>query len=320
MHTTIPNHVTHPESAWLVGIVPVALTVAALLLLVFMLRERLTRALVDLGVRRATEARRALPPGLLPDAALHWTPASLPPGRFLAICTLATLALVVALGLVAPLYLALAVAGPAAAMLIWVLARSLEQRYASRIDNELTAAAGRLSALLRSGNSFRQAMDKLLADMAESPLQQEWRFLIERQGAPLIAAQGIATPQQVVAALAVQTPSRRHATFLNHLAVAVAQPQDVLVARCVSAYDALQASDRRREEALTELAQMRYSGMAVGLAGLVMALYLTWTQWARVIVAYSSPLGIAVAVVVVAALLMPIVGGLLLAQADDVDY
>jgi hypothetical protein len=124
----------------------------------------------------------------------------------------------------------------------------------------------------------------------------------------------------VVAALAAQTASHRHSTLLSHLSVAVGQPQDALARRCDAAYAALQASDRRRDEASTELAQMRYSGVAVGLAGLAMAAYLGATQWERVVAAYSTPLGAVVGSVVALALALPIVGGVLLARADDVDY
>lgn len=313
-------HITYPETAWLVNGVPIALTVAALLVAVFLLRGPLIRALTDLAVRRAARQRRQLPATLLPDSALFWTPPTIRPDRFLGICTGVTLALVIALNRVTPMFVALILAVPATAALVWGLIRLFERRYIARLDRQLTAAVGRLGALLRSGNGYRQALDKVLADILESPLGREWQFLLERQGAPLAAQDGIATAQQVVAALAVQTLSRRHATFLNHLSAAVGQPQDVLIARVVAAYEALQASDRRQEEAVTELAQMRYSGMAVGLAGLVMALYLVWTQWERVVVAYSSPLGLIIGPVVVGALLLPIVGGELLARADDVDY
>jgi hypothetical protein len=123
-----------------------------------------------------------------------------------------------------------------------------------------------------------------------------------------------------VTALAEQTASARQATLLSHLSVAVGQPQDVLARRCEAAYAAIQASDRRREEAVTELAQMRYSGIAVGLSGLAMATYLTLTQWARVLAAYSTPLGVIVGAVVIFALALPIIGGAMLARADDVDY
>jgi Flp pilus assembly protein TadB len=224
-----------------------------------------------------------------------------------------------ALSLITPIFLALALAAPLSAALIWALLSMAEARYIARVDRDLTAALGRMSALLKSGSGFRAALERVLADMQAGPLRDEWGYLLTRQGANLTSG-GIATPQQVVAALAEQTASARQATLLSHLSVAVSQPQDVLARRCEAAYAAIQASDRRREEAITELAQMRYSGVAVGLAGIVMAAYLTFTQWDRVVAAYSTPIGTAVCAVVLASLALPIIGGAILARADDVDY
>lgn len=311
---------THPQSAWLVDVVPVALTLAALLLALLLLRGRLTLALLQLSAARAAHQRAALPVAIAPDPALCWTPPSLAPGPLLAACAAITLALMVGISFVAPLFVALAATVPLTALLVWAATVGCERHYANVLDRQLTAAVGRLSALLQSGNGFRQAMDKLVATLDEGPLRQEWQFLLERQGVPLASQEGIATPQQVVAALSAQTPSRRHAAFLNHLAVAVGQPHDVLKLRVAGAYQALQASEQRKAEATTELAQMRYSGVAIGLAGVFMALYLAFTQWQRVVVAYSSPLGPAAAVVVLGALVLPIAGGYWLARAEDLDY
>lgn len=307
---------THPETAWLVNAVAPALAAAAILGAVLLLRGRLALALAELQARRANAS---LPPTQRPDPALVWAPETIEPARLLLICALATAAVSAGLCLVAPLFLAAALAGPLAALMIWGLLRLAERRYVAALERDLTAAVGRLSALLRAGSGFRAAVERLLADMPAGPLRAEWAYLLSRQGVPL-AAGGIATPQQVVAALASQTPSLRHAALLDHLSVAVGQPQDVLSRRCAAAYEALQASDRRREEAITELAQVRYSGIAVGLAGVVMAVYLLWTQWERVVLAYSSALGAIVGVVVLVALLLPIIGGVLLSQVEDIDY
>lgn len=311
---------THPETAWLVFGVPVALTVAAMLVLVLVLRARLARALAHVAFARAARRRADLPAALAPDPALHWVPPCIAPGPFVAFVASIAIALTLGLSLAAPVYVALLLAAPLTAALVWALVLLAERRYAAAIDAQLTAATGRLGALLHSGNGFRQALDKLVATMEDGPLRVEWRFLLERQGVPLVAREGIATAQQVIAALGAQTPSRRHATLLNHLAVAVGQPQDVLKVRVSGAYHALQASDRRREEAVTELAQMRYSGIAIGLAGALMACYLAATQWERVVSAYSSPLGPLAAALVVSALALPLVGGYLLARADDLEY
>jgi hypothetical protein len=319
VHTLVPL-TTHPETAWLMQVVPVALAVAGLLIALFLLRERLARALLAAQAARAARQRATLPPALAPDPALHWAPPSIAPGTLLAICGGVSLSLVAVTSFLAPIFFVLVALGPVALLLIWISLIICERHYASAIDRQLTAAVGRLSALLQSGNSFRQALDKLVATMDRGPLREEWRFLLEAQGVPLITQDGIATAQQVVNALSAQTPSRRHATFLNHLAAAVGQPHDLLKVRVLGAYQALQASERRREEALTELSQMRYSGIAIGLAGIFMALYLVTTQWERVVVAYSSPVGPIAAVVVLGALALPIGGGFALAQAEDIDY
>jgi hypothetical protein len=308
--------VTHPDSAWFVSAAPPALVAAALLVSLLLLRGRLALALSQAQARRGARRRGA---GQRPDTALAWTPDLIDPGQALTFSAIAIITPAVLLTFIAPTFLALALAAPLAGLLIWALLALAEGRYVALLDRDLTAAAGRLSALLQSGSGFRAALDRVLADLPAGPLRAEWTYLLTRQGASL-AGGGIATPQQVVSALAGQTRSARQATLLSHLSVAVAQPQDVLARRCAAAYEALQASDRRREEALTELAQVRYSGVAVGLAGIAMAGYLGLTQWERVVAAYSSPLGALVGAVVVFALLLPIGGGLLLAQADDLDY
>jgi|GEM_PF-584115 len=310
---------THPETAWLANAVAPALVAAAALGFALLLRGRMALLLAELQIRRSLRAGAALPPALRPDPALVWAPQTAEPAHQLVVCAGVTAASGAALCLVAPALLAVALAAPMSALLIWALMRAAERRYVVRLDRDLTAAVGRLSALLRGGVGFRVALERLLADTSEGPLSAEWGYMLGRQGAPLDGG-GIATPQQVVAALAVQTPSARHGALLDHLSVAVGQPQDVLSRRCAAAYEALQASDRRREEALTELAQVRYSGVAVGLAGVVMAAYLLWSQWERVALAYSGPLGAVVGVAVLVALALPIAGGVLLSQIEDIDY
>ncbi|NTW01468.1 MAG: hypothetical protein HGA19_09175 [Oscillochloris sp.] len=308
---------THPATAWLIGATPAALVALGLLLAFTLIRGRLALALAQAQTQRA---RRR--PGFIrshPDPALIWVPTTITPSQAVASGAGATIIVATTLSLIAPVFLALALAAPTAMLLIWALLATAEARYIASIERDLTAAVGRLSALLRSGSGFRTALERVLADMPPGPLCDEWSYLLTRQGANL-ASGGIATPQQVVSALTIQTPSPRLATLLSHLSVAVGQPQDVLARRCEAAYAALQDSQRQREEAATELAQMRYSGIAVGMAGIAMAAYLTLTQWERVIAAYSTPLGAVIGVVVVAALMLPIIGGALLARADDVDY
>jgi Flp pilus assembly protein TadB len=308
---------THPATAWLISAAPPALVAAALLVAAFLLRGRLAHALAKAQLKMVSRRRGGV--SARPDPALVWVATMIDHGQAVSICAVAVAAVAAALSLAAPIYLALLLSAPMAAALIWALVTMAEARYVAGIDRDLTAALGRMSALLKGGSGFRTALERVLADLQDGPLRDEWVYLLSRQGANL-ASGGIATPQQVVAALAEQTASTRQAALLSHLSVAVGQPQDVLARRCEAAYAAIQASDRRREEAVTELAQMRYSGVAVGMAGVAMAAYLALTQWERMIAAYSTPLGMIVGVVVLLALALPVIGGVLLARADDVDY
>lgn len=310
---------THPETAWLLHAVTPALALIILLIAGLLVRPHLALAVARGRVRRARRAAGGLPADDRPDPALLWAPELAGPGRVVTAGLAAALALAVGLSLIAPLWLALALGAPLAALAVWLLEAHAAARSTAALERELTGAVGRLGALLRAGTGLRPALERVVADLPAGPLRDEWGYLLTRQGVPLEGG-GIATPQQVVAALADQTPSRRHAGFLNHLGASVGQPQEVLARRCEAAYAALQRSDRRRDEAVTELAQMRYSGLAVGLAGVAMASYLCWSQWERVAAAYSTPLGLAVGGVVVASLGLPIAGGLLLARVEDSDY
>jgi hypothetical protein len=162
-------------------------------------------------------------------------------------------------------------------------------------------------------------LERVIADMPTGPLRAEWSFILGRLGTPL-ANHSLATAGQVVAALAAQTPSARHATFLGHLEVALDQTHDVLTRRVMAAYSALQAAEQRRSQAATELAQMRYSGLAISLAGLGMAIYLVFTQQERFLAAYQGAPGLIAGAVVVSALIAPLIGGMLLARAEELDY
>lgn len=305
--------ITHPQSAWLMTATAPALAATAILVIALMLRRPLA-----LLVAEARHRIRRPPHHLTVAPALVWTAETLAPERLVAWCLGIALALAVTLALIAPLHLALLLGAPLTVLAGWGLLIAAERRYAARLEAELTAAVGRLGALLKGGASLRTALEQIVAELPPGPLRAEWSFLITRQGAPL--KDGIATPQQVIAALAEQTPSRRHATLLNHLGAAADQPLDVLARRCEAAYEALQAMERRRDEVATELAQVRYSGIAVGLAGIGMALYLVWSQWERVVQAYSTPAGMLMAPLVLGALGLPIIGGVLLARFEDLDY
>jgi hypothetical protein len=51
-----------------------------------------------------------------------------------------------------------------------------------------------------------------------------------------------------------------------------------------------------------------------------MASYLALTQWERFVAAYSGPLGLPVGTLLAVVLIAPFVGGILLSQADDLNY
>jgi Flp pilus assembly protein TadB len=268
---------------------------------------------------RYRRKRLHLPPTLLPDPALVWLPQVVAPARLVTICTVVLLALAAVPSLVAPWFILMVVMPAVTTALLWALVWAAERRYVQALDRSLVPAVGRLGAFLRSGESFPNALAKVTQDLPDDPLKQEWGWMQRAFGMPL-GGGSLATPAQVAAALAVQTPSRRQAVFWGHLTVALTQTQDVQARRVESAYAALQEAEQRRSEAVTEMAQMRYSGIAIGGAGLFMALYLLWTQWERAVLAYSSPLGMVVGVLVVAALVTPIIGGMLLTQVADTDY
>jgi len=312
--TMLDNPLTHPETAWIALAVPLCLTVAAVLGMSLLLRGKLRLALHMTLQRRAAKHRADTV-----DPALLWTPPIATESQLVTICLMGVLLVLVVLSRWLPLFVAIVLAGPMTALLIWGLLWWKEQQYRARLDRGLAAAVGRLGAQLRSGSGFPTALAKVVADLPAGPLTAEWIFLSHRIGVPLTGGK-LATAAQATAALAAQTSSPRHATFLGHLEVALNQTHDVLITRVDAAYRALHAAEQRRSAAATELAQMRYSGIAIGLAGIGMAAYLACTQWQRFQAAYTGPLGIIAGPIVGMVLVAPIVGGLLLARADDVDY
>lgn len=306
--------VTHPATAWLVDVVPLATTIAVILLMSLLLRGRLRTALHTLIEQRAAHGHAASI-----EATLRWTPPIVSAQRLLLLCVLALVLVLLALSRIAPLFVALVLAGPALAGLLWLLLWWQEQQYVARLDAALPAAVGRLVAQLTSGNAIKPALEALIVDLPEGPLRAEWTFIVTTLGAPL-ARGGVAVPEDVVAALAAQTPSRRHATFLRHVAVALGQTQDVLIRRCAAAYRGLHADAQRQSQAATELSMMFYSGVAISLAGGTLTLYLAITQWERFAAAYAGTIGTVVGCVVAGLLLMPMVVGYLLSRADDFAY
>ena len=308
----LPTPITHPETAWLALSVPAWLLVAGVLCATAILRRSMLAALGALLRRRA-------PPSEHSDPALDWAPPIAGPGQLLAVALAAALLTGAAAALAAPLFVAALLAAPAAALAVWTQLRALEARYVAALDRSLPAAVGRLGGYLHSGGGFHAALARVVADLPAGPLRAEWSFFADRLDMP-VARGGPAAPAQVAAALSRRTPSARHAAFLDHLEVALDQAHDVLTARVAAASAALYAADRRRSAAATELAQMRYSGVAIGIAGIVMFAYLAVTQHERLARAYQGPLGLGAGAIVALALAAPFAAGMLLARVEDVEY
>jgi hypothetical protein len=299
--------ITHGETAWLVNAVPLFGTIAVVLLLTLLLGGRLLLLSQQLLARRTARGRSETV-----DAALLWVPPIVSPVQLLGSCTIAGLLVLCVFYLVGPLFVALVLAGPATALLIAGLLWMHEAHYRAQLDAALPAAVQRLAAQLAAGDGFQGALEQVALDLPPGPLRTEWLWVLDRLGTPLGGGK-LATGSHVVGALAAQTPSQRHRALLGHW-------EDVLLKRMVAAGEALHAAARRRSAAATELAQMKYSGIAVGLAGVVMAVYLALTQPSRMAVAYGGDLGLLVGALVLGALLAPLIGGVLLARVEDLDY
>jgi hypothetical protein len=71
---------------------------------------------------------------------------------------------------------------------------------------------------------------------------------------------------------------------------------------------------------MTELSQMRYSGIVVTMAGMAMVVYLIATQADRVARAYAGPGGTLIGVIMVLVLLAPTALGFWMARTDDATY
>ncbi|MCS6939731.1 MAG: hypothetical protein NZM94_10690 [Roseiflexus sp.] len=310
----IAPQTTHPETVWLTDVPPLAATIAAILLLTLLMRSRLGAALDVYLAQRFTR-----PGADLLDPALRWRPPVMTASRLLAICVIAAIVILVVVSRIGPLLVAIVLAGPVTALLIWALLWFEEQRYVNRIDAALPATVGRLEAQLRAGSGLQPAIEKVIADMPASPLKAEWSWFLERLGQPLVTG-SLATATTVCAALRAQTPSRRHATFLSHLEIAIDQPHASLVQRVRAAYEAMQASDRRASMLATELAQMRNTGIALFLINVGITLYLFIVQQERFLTAYSSDMGVLVGAVLALVVGAPLIGGYLLGRAEDITY
>ncbi len=306
--------VTHPETAWLADLVPLAATIAAILAFTLIFRSRLGMALDAYLARRFSHAGSEQI-----DPALRWHPPIVTAPRMLTLCLVAMLAILVILSLIGPLLAAIVLAGPLTALLVWLLLWIEERRYVAGLDAALPAAVGRLEAQLRSGSGVQPAIEKVIADAPDGPLRAEWAWFLGRLGQPLDGG-SLATATTVCAALLAQTPAPRHATLLGHLEIAIEQPHATLVQRVRAAFEAMQAADRRASTLKTELAQMRNTGVALFLINVGITLYLFVVQHERFLIAYSNGLGVIVGAVLALVICAPLLGGYLLGRVDDIEY
>ena len=286
-------------AAWLSAGVMLAAAPALLRLIERFVRSGQQQPLIDPVLQRPLHWLRPL----------HWTVAA----------TLAAGAAAVLLSRRWPLLPAVGGAVLIGCLIVIAAAGVTRRMLRRRLELALLPAVGRLSALLSGGVGFRAALERTAEDLDSTMLAEEWHYLLNAAGRPLPRG-GVVTVRQALTALAQQTLSTRHAVFLQHIAAALDQPHDVVARRCAAAYAAMQASERRRAEAQAELAQMRYSGLAIGFAGLLMAAYLALTQWPRMTAAYGTPDGRPVALLVAISLAAPMIGAYLLTEVGDVDY
>lgn len=311
---------THPETAWLAYSFPVWLGIVLVLGGALFLHSPLLKAIQGMLVRRARALRARSGRGtILIDPALQFVPTMMAPTHLLFAGIATTLIGLPALLMLMPSFLVCILALPLAIGVMWLCLWVAEQRYCDRLDRALPAAVGRLALQLRAGDGFTGALEKVQSELSPGPLCDEWQFITGALSRPLTTGY-LATATEIVTALGAQTASLRHSAFLNHVAVALQQPQDAQVSRISAAYDALLEAEQRRSNAATELSQMRYSGFAIGGASLAMFLYLASTQSQRFTLAYSGPLGLAAGALVALALGMPFVAGVLLSRVEDADY
>jgi Flp pilus assembly protein TadB len=311
----VPTPLTHPQTALWVVAVPVFLTFVVILAIAVFGRRTLIPACQLCIVRYASRKHGHH----MVNPALVFVPPIISPARFLAYTIGTLLVLWLTLWWIAPMFVALLLAPVATIGLMWLLLWTSEQRYVNQLNKALPATVGRLTALLANNGGFQPVITRMVQELPEGPLKVEWSFIITHLGMPLSTG-GPANAQTVVAALRQQTPSLRHKELLGHMTIALGQTHDILTLRMQAATTALYDAEQRQSEATTALAHMKYSGMAIGLAGMALMVFLVIQQWERVAAAYSSPVGILAGILVGAGLLTPTIGGILLSRVEDVDY
>ena len=310
-----------PTWGWLLAGAPALLTLLALLVVALVGRGQLVAAAQQLIARRMRRRGQGAAPGPKDDpaGALRWTPPIIAPQTLVAIACFGTALVIVGLGLGGLGILRAMVASiPLVTLVVYVTLVVAELRYVRQLEQTLTAAVGRLGMAIANNTAFVPALDALLADLALGPLRTEWTYLRQTIG----RAQGdgtIAGPRQVVGALAVQTPSRRHATVLRGIEVALGQTQAVLAKRLEAEYARLLRSDMRRSAADAELTQVRLTGFVMTFAIVAITAYMYWTMPDRMGRAYGSALGVVAAPLLLLCALAPSIGGIWLSRIDDLE-
>jgi hypothetical protein len=314
MRPDIP--LTHEDTAWILTLPSAAASGIALLLIALVFASQSGRIVqMVLSVRkRRTQTK-------VPDPALIYHFQTIP-GEVLSLILLVGSLLGAATSLAVSgnnLLVAMLLAPGFALVPALVSVIVAEQIYVQRLDNAMISAIGRLLTQMRAGNGFQIAFSAVTNELDPGPIKTEWQWILDHIGVRLSSG-SMAMVHTVCEAMALQTPSTRHAAFLLLLESALQQPFSEQLARINAAYVALSEGVRRNSMMKAELSQMRNSGIALFLINVFITGYLAAAQFDRFITAYSSPFGPIVAVVLGVFTLSPLIAGQVLAQFDDIVY
>lgn len=307
--------VTHAETAWLTSL-PATMLMAICLLLIIIVLTSQTGRLVQLlfSFRRSRTQRQLIETALVYD----FRPISETALALLLLASAVSAALVgviVWTNLIAAITLSIGICSVIVVGALFIA----EQRYIAALDQALTPAIGRLLVQMRSGQGFQIAFSAVTDDLSPGPLRQEWIWIKEKIGTRLSSG-AMCLAHTACLAMAMQTPSSRHAAFLSLLESALQQPFSEQVARIDAAYQALSEGIRRTSMIRAELSQMRNTGFALFGINVFITGYMALVQFDRFVTAYTSPLGLPVAIAFVLVAATPLVAGQLLAQFDDIVY
>ena len=305
---------THPTEAWLVGAMPVLVLAAVLLLASALLTRPLQRLLLArLAVAGGTGVPPALQRPLTPE----------PPHILLGLAALA-----VALGigltvLVGGVLITLLVAPLATAAVLWALLAVRQARALQRLTSQIVPAAGDVLIQVQGGVPLAPALAQVAASLPPE-LAAEWGWLGGVLNRPLpdadTGAVRAATLADGAVALAVQTPSPRHARFLRHLAAIATKPAEVQNLRLTSVVRGMRRSDMRERETRAALAELRYGGLFIGVCTTGTLIYTVQMMEAQAARAFAGFQGVVVLLILGLAVAAPIVAGVLASRTGELDY